>query len=101
MSAETTASAAATRYEHHVVAMQRERFWQHPEDAATIIAKHYVAHAMLALQTLEMIKAREFAPRPPFGTCSDIDWAITKNIEDIKKNHLFDFGTHIIEPKPQ
>ena len=93
MNSETSASAA--RYQSSVKAMQQERFWKYPETQAEAIAKHYVCLAMLALQTLEMIKAREHGPCTGYKERLPIDDAIERNIKTIKDTHAHDFGIEL------
>lgn len=98
MSAETSASAA--RYEAAVKAMRQERFMLHPETQAEAIANHYVTLAMLAIQTLEMIKVKEHGPRLGYGEKSPLDDAIEHNIQTIKRAHAYDFGIELEWRKP-
>lgn len=71
---------------------QREaygRLAKQPENQAEEIARHYLAHAMIAKQILELIDMRrEFAP----GTFAAADYVINCLITQIKDDHRFDLG---------
>jgi len=79
-------SASVVRYEQMRAELARHRFYQNPEQEPEAIARHYVAHAMLALQLLEMIRFRQYGPD------EDLDCMILTLTKQIKENHLHDFG---------
>lgn len=80
-------TATAINYEKAASELARLRLLKYPSEQAETIAKHYVAHAVLALDLLKMIEARRQSDEP-----GNLDWAIAYSLEQIKRNHLHDFG---------
>lgn len=97
MNKETAKSSI--RYEQHLAELAHRSFYEHPETQAEKIARHYTAHAILALHLLDMIDARrnvQFAE--PTAMLENLDFAIEYCVNKIKTNHLHDFGTPIVFP---
>lgn len=92
MNSET--SISATRYEQHLSALAYDRLSKFPEQQAETIARHYTAHATLALNLLELIRARRYSDNP-----KDLDAGIAYHLEQIKRNHRHDFGIELEWPK--
>ena len=70
--------------------MARRRLLTYPDQQAEAIAKHYAAHATIALQILKMVELRRQA-----GAYLDHDLIILRLVEVIKKNHWHDFGIEL------
>lgn len=83
-------TATEIRYEQMLGELARERFYTHPETAAEAIAAHYASHATMALQLLELIKLKRYAP--PEASTTHADEAIEYLTNHIKRDHLNDFG---------
>jgi len=81
-------------YEKHLAELAHRRFYQHPETEPHAIAKHYAAHALLALRLLDYIDAREEAYWSG-GDVRTFDDAILHAVQLIKTNHLADFGIQL------
>ena len=84
----------AANYEKHLAELRQRFFYQHPETLPQAIAKHYTAHAIIALQLLELIDLKEnqkFAE--PSAMAENLDDAIDHCVQQIRTNHLLDFGT--------
>lgn len=58
-----------------------------PEREAETIAKHYVAHALLAQQILKLVEMGKQGPQT-----EELNLLIKRLVRDIKQNHLHDFG---------
>jgi hypothetical protein len=88
-----TCSATATRYEMAAMALAYERMMKCPECQPEAIAKHYAAHATLALNLIELCKDRRYSDNP-----QELDAAIAHCVEQIKRNHRHDFGIELEWP---
>lgn len=88
--------ASVVRYERAIQELAREYFWRHPESAPERIAKHYCAHAIIAFETCQLIKYSQLMHSLNGKDSADVLACIHRNIEQIKRNHLADFGTPII-----
>jgi len=86
-------TASQVRYEKAVQEMAKERFWKHPETLPEAIAKHYCAHAMIALELAQLIKLR----RSQWRHDPEVNKLIEHMAEQIKTNHVHDFGTELID----
>lgn len=86
----TEKTASEIRYQKSAQELAQKRFWKHPECAAEVIAKHYVSHALLALEACKLIALKD-------EMNSDLaDLMIKECIDQILTNHLHDFGTELI-----
>lgn len=86
-------SATAIRYEMELTALARVRLSQHPHLQAEAIAKHYTAHATIALQLLKMLECRRH-----IGCYPELDRSIQMLVDEIKTNHRHDFGIELEWP---
>ena len=86
-------SATATRYEMALTDMARGRLTQHPHLQAEAIAKHYTAHATIALQLLKMLECRNHTETWP-----ELERSIQMLVDEIKTNHRHDFGIELEWP---
>ncbi len=75
------------------MALAYERLKRLPEMQAEIIAKHYAAHATLALTLLKLIQARRYSDNP-----SVFNSEIAYCMNQIKRNHQYDFGIELEWP---
>jgi hypothetical protein len=75
------------------MALAYERMLKCPEAQAEVIAKHYVAHATLALNLLELTRSRRCSDNP-----QQLDAAIAWHVEEIRRNHRRDFGIELEWP---
>jgi len=90
--------ATEQRYEAMVAEMRNGQLWQHPESVPEAIAKHYCAHAIVALQLLKLCDMRrnmKYSLTITEQQLNDCDSAIKELTEIIKRGHLSDFGTTI------
>jgi hypothetical protein len=88
------ASAMSVRYEMQAMALAHERLRRFPEQQAEAIGKHYAAHATLALNLLELVRARRGSDDP-----TNLDAAIAHCVDQIKRNHRHDFGIELEWPE--
>lgn len=58
-----------------------------PEREAETIAKHYVAHALVAQQILKLVEMGKQGPHT-----EELSLLIARLVRDIKQDHLHDFG---------
>lgn len=86
-------SATATRYETALTEMARGRLTQHPHLQAEAIARHYTAHATLALQLLKMVECRRHSETWP-----ELERSIQMLVDEIKTNHRHDLGIELEWP---
>lgn len=86
-------SATATRYEMALTDMARERLSLHPHLQAEAIARHYTAHATIALQLLKMLECRRHTETWP-----ELERSIQMLTDEIKTNHRHDFGIELEWP---
>lgn len=87
---ERNTPASEIRYENAAKQLAFARLQQCPESQAEAICKHYVAHAVLALDTLRLIEAARFSEDR-----TSADYAIKSFVATIKRNHLHDFGIEL------
>lgn len=86
MNENETQTASAINYERNAMALAYSMLANHPEREAEIIARHYVAHATLALEILQLLEMRRYS-------ADSGETAIVKRcVEFIKRNHKYDFG---------
>jgi hypothetical protein len=81
-------TATSIRHEQADRAIAYETLRRFPEHQAEAIAKHYVAHAMVALQILKIIEVQ----RGALDTNPNIDQVIQLLVNQIKANHRHDLG---------
>ena len=86
-------SATYARCEMESMARAYERLHRFPEQQAEAIGKHYAAHATLALNLLELLRARRYSDDP-----TNFDAAIAHCVDQIKRNHRYDFGIELEWP---
>jgi len=67
------------------------KYMSDPYLAAERVARHYVAHSMVAKQTLELIRMQRYSETPCI-----YDELIRYQIECINNNHIEDFGQSLI-----
>lgn len=77
-------SASQINYEQMQMDLAYNMLAEHPYQQAERIAKHYVAHATIALQILELLKHK--------GESKDIELCAERLVNEIKRNHRHDFG---------
>ena len=88
-------TASSIRYDSMVAERAYESMrYGSPEYQAEVIAKHYASHATLALQLLELLKARRYG-----GATENLDSAIAWTVDQIKRNHRHSFGIELEWPK--
>lgn len=88
-------TATSARYENEVKRLAKYQLWKHPSSQAEKIAKHYCAHAIIALQLAELLAIKEdskYNPDFTFQNSLDLDLMIERLAGDIKRNHAYDFG---------
>lgn len=83
----------ALRYEQYAMSLAYDRMVKCPECQPEVIARHYAAHATLALNLLELCRARRYS-----RDTKDLDTAIEHCVEQIKNNHRHDFGIELEWP---
>lgn len=92
-------TASSIRYQQALVSLAQRRLRGRPLQQAEAIAKHYAAHATLAINLLHLIEAQREAAQQDSGTPAAIDAAanayIAYHVEEIKRNHLHDFGIEL------
>jgi len=86
-------SATSERYKQELGNMARRRLLTYPDCQAEAIAKHYAAHATIALQILKMLECRRHA-----GGYPELDRSIQMLVDEIKNNHWHDFGIELEWP---
>jgi hypothetical protein len=89
-------SATAARYEMALTDMARGRLTQHPHLQAEAIARHYTAHATIALQLLKMLECRRHTETWP-----ELERSIQMLVDEIKTNHRHDFGIALEWPNAE
>ena len=85
-----TMSSTAIRYEASAIALAYQSLCQCQDRQAETIARHYIAHATLALNLLHLIEARRHSSDPV-----NLDAAIDHCVQQIKRNHMYDFGIEL------
>lgn len=70
--------------------MAFQRLEEHEHHQAEAIAKHYAAHATIALQILKMVECRKYTGGHP-----ELDRSIQMLVDEIKNNHWHDFGIEL------
>ena len=83
-------SASSERYKQELGNMARHRLLMYPDCQAEAIAKHYAAHATIALQILKMLECRQH-----IGGYDELDRSIQMLVDEIKNNHWHDFGIEL------
>lgn len=68
------------------------RLQAYPEAQAIIIAKHYIAHAILAKEIVEVIERYDYHPV--------VNELVSKLVGTIKENHLIDLGIALDWSRP-
>lgn len=73
--------------------MARRRLEQHPHLQAEAIARHYTAHATIALGLLKMLECRRHNETLP-----ELERSIQMLVDEIKTNHRRDLGIELEWP---
>lgn len=90
---ESIQNKTAARYELELAKLAHNSMWKNPEGQAEKIAKHYCAHALLALQLLRFCEIKRNCKfDSDLTNFLNTDFAIRNLTDDIKRNHLYDFG---------
>ena len=90
---EKPAPASQVHYEMALRKIAYYKLSKYPEFQAEAIAKHYVAHAMIALQLLKLTENRRHDE-----SAQDLEYLIKMLVDQIKTNHLHDFGIELDWP---
>lgn len=86
-------TATSERYKQEAGNLARYRLLTYPNHQAETIARHYVAHATMALQLLKMVETRQHNNFP------ELDSRIQILVDVIKNNHWHDFGIELEWPR--
>lgn len=89
-------SATTVRYERAVTALAYERLRRSSEQQAEAIARHYTAHATLALTLLDLLESRKHS-----HDTTALDATIEICVAQIKRNHRHDFGIELEWPNTE
>jgi hypothetical protein len=85
-------TATSERYKQELGNIARQRLLKYPDCQAEAIAKHYIAHATVALQILKMLECCQSGAYP------EIADSVQMLVSVIKNNHWQDFGIELEWP---
>lgn len=89
----TATGQAELRHKHELGNMARHKLMKYPDHQAEVIAKHYVAHANIAMEILKMVECARHT-----GAYAELDRSIQMLVDEIKNNHWHDFGIELNWP---